>query len=171
MFLKIKKLILEETKLTYGLVDYKSELIKEYNIRPRFFFLIKKFRLFVYPTTRIITTKKLATKWVYSELYSQPELIKHWTKRQLGRYLAKKLSRKSSILLIKLNLLFIKKIYEAFRAYKKYLSTSSPMMPSIAIFNTSPLSKLGRTIKKKRSIRRSYRARLFFSKKGRIWLT
>ena len=134
-------------------------------------FLIHDDEKYSLPVIRLTSNIKLASRWVYSEISTSPRQIKHWTLRQLGYLVLEHLSRKSASLLFKLTLLFIDSMVASLGNYRRFLEVSTPLINAKSIWAVSEKSHLARTKKKKRSIRRSYRSRLFFSKKGRIWLT
>ena len=57
--------------------DLKLLLYCKKDLLKKEFFLLKNFKNFVYPVLKVQATKKLTTKWLYSEIYSNTELIKH----------------------------------------------------------------------------------------------
>jgi hypothetical protein len=83
----------------------------------------------------------------------------------------KELSRRSYPLLVKLHVLFMRGIYKALGNYSRYLEVATLQLRPSKAHMVGSVGPLSRVRKRKRSIRRSYRSRLFFSKKGRIWLT
>ena len=127
-------------------------------------------KLYLLPVVKLQSNRKLGTNFSYSDFYKLPIQFKHWTLKQLGYLVVEEFSRKNSKLLLKLSIFFIKNILKKLGKLTNFLSAKSAINFNFNFGFSNSCNSLYRSNKRKRSIRRSYRSRFFFSKKGRIWV-